>query len=184
MTPLEIILATLLLASIIVNIINVKQNSTFRGIFLNQDKVLSEMANLSKLLSSSTSNINNLISENSALKNKIKLLNESKQNLLDVNKGDRVICKQELSVKKNNHSFIVFYECNVKFYADDIISVTQNWESNTSNGRMYTKWKYNKKNNALDIIINTNLLDDSSYLEIIYFNQQLMRDRKIEEILK
>ena len=70
------------------------------------------------------------------------------------------------------------------FYADSIISVTQNWESNTSNGRMYTKWKYNKKNNALDIIINTNLLDDSSYLEIIYFNQQLMRDKKIEEILK
>ena len=35
-----------------------------------------------------------------------------------------------------------------------------------------------------DIIINTNLLDDSSYLEIIYFNQQLMRDKKIEEILK
>lgn len=72
------------------------------------------------------------------------------------------------------------------FYADSIMSVTQHWETNTALGMFVNKFKYNKKECLLNILnINLELMDESSsYLEIIYFNQQLMRDKKIEEILK
>lgn len=70
------------------------------------------------------------------------------------------------------------------FYADAIILITQNWETKTSKGSKPIRYEYNKKDKILNVFINNDLIDSSSYLEIMYYNQQLMRDLKIEEILK
>lgn len=174
MTPLELILITALIASLIFNIISGRQNSKLKGIFLKQDNVLCEMENLSKLLSSSTSNINNLISENIMLKNKIKSLNESKQNLLDVNKGDKVICKQSLVRKTNSHSFSVFYEC-------DVVEATESrLKINAFDFKSDDDWANNNKKAVIDYLQDKWV--SRSECEVI-IDQQHQRDAKIDDLL-
>lgn len=153
---------------------NVIKNSTFRRIFLNQDKVISEMERLNKLLSSSTSNINNLISENLSLKNKIKVLNESKQNLLDINKGDKVICSQELCVKSDNHSFSVFYECNV------IEATEKKLKISAFDFKSDDDWANKNKKQVIDFFKDKWMSRSECELVI---DQQHQRDSKINDLL-
>ena len=83
---------------------------------------------------------------------------------------------QDLQLQTGNWTF--------PFEADAVLNVTQHWESNTSSGRFDLKFKFNIKNQMLNILnVNLNLIEPSSYIEVKYINQQIIRDKKIKEIL-
>jgi hypothetical protein len=110
MTTFEITLLSLLISSVILNVVLFLHSNRFKKIF---NSLFTEIDKLQKLLSSSTSNLDSLLKENKNLWNQVESLKKTKTNLLTVNQGDKVVCKQSLTAKKSNHSFEVLYECNV-----------------------------------------------------------------------
>jgi hypothetical protein len=110
MTTFETTLLSLLVSSVIINVVLYLHSNRFKKIF---NSLFTEIDKLQKLLSSSTSNLDTLLKENKNLWNQLESLKKTKINLLTVNQGDKVICKQSLSRKKVNHTFEVLFECNV-----------------------------------------------------------------------
>ena len=87
-----------------------------------------------------------------------------------------IIQLTDLNLQTGNISF--------PFEADSILSITQHWQSNTSNGRFDLKFKFNTKQQLLNILnINLGLIEPASYLVIKFTNQRILRDKKIQEIL-
>lgn len=171
MNKTEIILLSLLIASAFMNLIFMIHNRRFKKIF---DKLFVEIDKLQKLLSSSTSNLDALLKENKNLWNQVETLKKSKTTLLTVNKGDKVICKQSLSRKKNNHSFEVLFECNV------LESTEKKLKLSSFDFKSDDDWANKEKPSVIAYFQDKWV--DRSECDII-MDQQHLRDTKLNDLL-
>lgn len=171
MNKTEIILLSLLIASAFMNLIFMIHNRRFKKIF---DKLFVEIDKLQKLLSSSTSNLDTLLKENKNLWNQVETLKKSKTTLLTVNKGDKVICKQSLSRKKDNHSFEVLFECNV------IESTEKKLKLSAFDFKSDDGWANKEKQSVISYFQDKWV--ERSECDII-MDQQHLRDSKLNDLL-
>ena len=171
MNKTEIILLSLLIASVFMNVILFIHTNRFKKIF---GELFIEIDKLQKLLSSSTSNLDSLLKENKNLWNQLESLKKTKTNLLTVNQGDKVICKQSLSKKKDNHTFEVLFECNV-------IEVTEKkLKINAFDFTSSDDWANKEKQSVINYFQDKWV--DRSECDII-MDQQHIRDTKLNDLL-
>lgn len=171
MNTTETILLALLLSSILINIFLFIHQKRFRSIF---DKVFVEIKQLQNLLNSSTTNLDKLLQENKSLWNQVESLKKSKTTLLNVNQGDKVICKQSLTAKKSNHSFDVLYECNV------IEATEKRLKLNAYDFKSDDNWANKEKQSVIDYFQERWV--NRSECEMI-MDQQHLRDSKLNDLL-
>jgi hypothetical protein len=146
-------------------------SNRFKKIF---NSLFTEIDKLQKLLSSSTSNLDTLLKENKNLWNQLESLKKTKINLLTVNQGDKVICKQSLSRKKVNHSFEVLFECNV------IEATEKKLKLNAFDFKSDDDWANKNKQSVINYF-QENWIERSE-CDII-MNQQHIRDTKLNDLL-
>ena len=142
----------------------------------NQKKLSKNIDTLNQLLSSSTSNVDKLISENVGLRQLIEQLNKSKTSLLMINKGDRVLSKQNMVHKPTDTHFDVLYEVVVTD-----ISATQ-LKVNATSFQSTHEWPNETKNKQAVIGYLQNKWVDRSECELI-LNTQHIRDAKLDDLL-
>jgi hypothetical protein len=137
-------------------------------------KLLSKTDSLSKLLSGSLTNLNNLISENISLRNQIEQLKKSKQSLFAVNVGDKVIINKDLHNKTASVDFEVIFECNV-------IEVTRNkLKLNAYDLKSNHDWPNNNRQSVIDYF--QNKWENRSECDII-MEEYHIRDNKLNDLL-
>ena len=171
MTKTEIILLSILIASVFMNAILFIHTNRFKKIF---GKLFTEIEKLQKLLSSSTSNLDSLLKENKNLWNQVESLKKTKTSLLTVNQGDKVVCKQSLTAKKNNHSFEVLYECNV------IEATEKRLKLNAFDFASSDDWANKNKQSVIDYF--QEYWVERSECDIV-MDQQHIRDTKLNDLL-
>jgi len=171
MNKIEIILLSLLITSVFMNVILFIHTNRFKKIF---GKLFIEIDKLQKLLSSSTSNLDSLLKENKNLWNQLESLKKTKTNLLTVNQGDKVICKQSLSKKKDNHTFEVLFECNV------IEATEKKLKINAFDFTSSDDWANKEKQSVINYFQDKWV--DRSECDII-MDQQHIRDTKLNDLL-
>ena len=178
MNKTEIVILSLLIASASMNLIFVVKifvldvnNRSFKKVF---DKLFVEIDKLQKLLSSSTSNLDALLKENKNLWNQVETLKKSKNKLLTVNKGDKVICKQSLSRKANNHTFEVLFECNV------LESTEKKLKLSAFDFKSDDDWANKEKKSVISYLQDKWV--ERSECDIV-MDQQHLRDSKLNDLL-
>jgi hypothetical protein len=171
MTTFETTLLSLLVSSVIINVVLYLHSNRFKKIF---NSLFTEIDKLQNLLSSSTSNLDALLKENKNLWNQVESLKKTKINLLTVNQGDKVICKQSLSKKKDNHTFEVLFECNV------IEATEKRLKLNAFDFTSSDDWANKNKQLVIDYF-QENWIERSE-CDII-MDQQHIRDTKLNDLL-
>jgi hypothetical protein len=171
MTTFETTLLSLLVSSVIINVVLYLHSNRFKKIF---NSLFTEIDKLQKLLSSSTSNLDALLKENKNLWNQVESLKKTKINLLTVNQGDKVICKQSLSKKKDNHTFEVLFECNV------IEATEKKLKLNAFDFTSSDDWANKNKQSVINYF-QENWIERSE-CDII-MDQQHIRDTKLNDLL-
>ena len=135
----------------------------------NQKKLSKNIDTLNQLLSSSTSNIDKLISENVGLKQTNEQLKKSKSSLLMINKGDRVLCKQSMVHKPTDTHFEVLYEASVLDMSTNQLKInaisfqsTHEWTNQAKNKQSVISYLQGKwvERNECEIILETQHIRD------------------------
>ena len=169
MTTLEITLLCLFGISTLFWIILIAKRPDF-------DKLNIKIKELHDLLSTSTANVNNLISENSNLRSQVNTLKKERQILLEIGVGNRVLIKQELVNKSAKQEFTVLYEADVievslnklKLSATDFTS-HDSWPNQATNRQgvidfMQDRWV---KKSECELITDTVFNRDAKLAELL-----------------
>jgi hypothetical protein len=116
MNAVTILLLSILTASVFFNVLNVIKGFREVKLIKSNEELKEKVGDLSNLLLSSTSNLNQVVADNSKLKSDISKLKNYQEELFRIGEGSKVLISQDLthtSSSGTKTSFSILYEAEV-----------------------------------------------------------------------